>query len=161
MTGARPIDVHLKAIWIAGVGYRYDVLLDGNVIVRRSRDPEHEAARALHDRGLRGQFRTIDFHTGEPRMILDIARAAKLSIVERNDTGLIVVAHRPMSDEDKARARMHRSDLGRPAPPARVQGTAVARKRTGGERGVTSRRVLPPTDANGSRVPASANFEAV
>src|SRR5665213_2566325 len=114
------IDVGLRSAWVENVGYRYDVLLDGDVIVCRSRDPEHDAARALHAIGLRGQFRTIDFHTGAPRMILDIARAAKLSIVERNDTGLIVVPHRPMSDEDKARARMHRSDLGRPAPPARV-----------------------------------------
>ena len=31
-------------------------------------------------------------------MILDIGKAAKLCIVERGDTGLIVVPYRPMSD---------------------------------------------------------------
>ena len=115
------IDVRLRTAWVENAGYRHDVLLDGDVIVRRSRDPEHDAARVLHARGLHGQFRTIDFRTGRPRMILDIEKAARLRTVERNDTGLVVVAYRAMSDEDKARARMQRSDLGRPAPPVRVQ----------------------------------------
>ena len=101
--GRRPmtaIDVRLRAEWVENVGYRYDVLLDGEVIVRRSRDPEHDAARALHARGLRGRFRTIDFSTGRPRMILDIEKAARLRTVERDDRRLpIVVPYRPMSDE--------------------------------------------------------------
>ena len=107
------IDVRLRPEWVENVGYRYDVLLDDEVIVRRSRDPEYDAARVLHARGIRGRFRTIDFRTGKPRMILDIEKAAKLRTVERSDTGLIVVPYRPMSEEDKARARLHRAHQGR------------------------------------------------
>lgn len=42
VTAAPPIDVLLRATWIVGVGGRYDVILDGELIVRRSRDPEHD-----------------------------------------------------------------------------------------------------------------------
>ena len=82
-----PLDVRLRAEWIVGVGYRYDVLLDGEIIVSRSRDPEYDAARVLQTRGLRGKFRTIDFRTGKARMILDIEKAARLKTVERDRGG--------------------------------------------------------------------------
>jgi len=107
------IEVRLRSEWVENVGYCCDVLHDGEVIVRRTRDPEYDAARVLHARGLRGRFRTIDFRTGKPRMILDIAKAAKLCTIERNDAGPIVVPYRPMTGADKARARLHRAHQGR------------------------------------------------
>lgn len=131
-----PIDVRLRPEWIEAVGYRYDVLLDGEIIVCRSRDPEHDAARVLHGRGLRGRFRTMDFRTGMPRMILDIEKAAKLRTIERNDSGLIMVPYRPMAEEDKTRARLHRADLGRPSMGGVATDTRKPVKGAGGESGV-------------------------
>lgn len=195
MTGDRPIDVLLTAIWIEGAGYRYDVFLDGKVIVRHTRDPEHEAARALHVRGFRGPFRTVDFHTGTPRMIHDIDKAAGLRTVERDDRPPTVVqyrrlseeirgllgahtydrgrgdadatfqstasrtkaagdetcAHGPMSDEERARARMHRAGQGRVVADGVVLDSHLPDKRDGGEGGATPRRVLPPADVTVSR----------
>jgi hypothetical protein len=121
------LDVQLKAEWIAGVGYRYDVLLDGETIVRRSRDPEFDAARVLHSRGLRGRFRTIDFVTGRPRMVLDIERAARLRTIERADAGPPVVGrYRPLSDDDRTHLRTHTLHQGRVfrGETVRVPGTA-------------------------------------
>lgn len=99
------IDVQLRAAWIRRVGYRYDVILGGDVIVRRSGDPEHEAARALRSRGLSGTFRTTDFVTGKPRMILDIEKTAGLRTVERDRGGLSIEPYMPMSDDDISRLR--------------------------------------------------------
>src|SRR5205085_2560336 len=96
-TRAAVIDVQLKAQWFTNVGYRYDMILDGETIVSRSRDPEHEAGRALHSRGLRGRFCTIDFATGQPRMILNIESAARLRVIERADGGLTVGPYQLMS----------------------------------------------------------------
>jgi hypothetical protein len=110
--GRLPIDAHLRREWIANVGYRYEVLLNGDVIVCGSRDPEHDAARALRARRLRGRFRAVDFRTGTPRMILDIDKAARLRTVERGDTGLIVVPHRPMSEDVRAVLGAHTSPQG-------------------------------------------------
>jgi hypothetical protein len=135
------IDVLLRPQWVARVGYRYDVILDGEVIVSRSRDPEYDAARVLRDRGHRGRFRTIDFNTGRPRMILDIEKAAKLRTVERDAAGPPTVGlYRPMSDDDKARARLHRTYQGRPPGTETVPTTGEAFKGPGGERGVARRR---------------------
>ena len=44
---ARPHDqVVLNPIWVGGArhGYLYDVMLDGEIIVSRSHDPEYDAA---------------------------------------------------------------------------------------------------------------------
>ena len=37
--------------------YAYDVLLEGKIIVSHSRDPEHDLARALFARGIKGVVR--------------------------------------------------------------------------------------------------------
>jgi hypothetical protein len=138
------IDVRLRSAWVESAGYRHDVLLDGDVIVRRSRDPEHDAARALHARGLRGRFRTIDFRTGTPRMILDIEKAARLRTVERNDTGLVVVPYRPMSEDVRAVLGAHTSDQGRAVPGEVVQGAGQPAEAAGGETCAGSRRIPEP-----------------
>ena len=153
------IDVRLRSVWVANVGYRYDVLLDSDVIVRGSRDPEHDAARALHARGLRGRFRTNDFRTGKLRMILDIEAAAKLRTVERSDTGLIVVPYRPMSEEDKTRARLHRVHQGRRSREGMAPDTRLPVERPGGESGATRRGVKSGTDARRNSASAIAELE--
>ncbi len=134
------IDVQLRPEWVETVGDRYDVILDGEVIVHQSRDPEYEAARVLQTRGLTGKFRTVDFRNGRPRMILDIEKAAKLRTIERDHGGLSIEPHLPMSADDRTRLR----------PPSLYQGGVIrggtlkvpagALQRAGGERVVASRR---------------------
>jgi hypothetical protein len=97
------IDVLLRPIWVDRVGYRYDVILDGETIVCRSSDPGHDAARALLARGFRGRFRTIDFNTGRPRMIFDIEKAARLRVIEQDRRGLKIGRYQQMSDQDRVR----------------------------------------------------------
>jgi hypothetical protein len=135
------IDVVLSAEWVENVGYRYDVLLDGEVIVARSRDPEYDVARVLHARGLRGRFRTIDFRPGKPRMLLDIEKAAKLRIVERDDGPSRVMRYRPLSDDVRAILSRHTSHQGDVIPGEVAQGTNQSVKRAGGETSVAWRRV--------------------
>jgi hypothetical protein len=154
-----PIEVRLRSEWVGNVGYRYDVLLGYEIIVRRSRDPEYDAARALHARGLRGRFRTIDFRTGSPRMILDIERAAKLRTVERDDAGLMAVPYRPMTEADKTRARLHRAHQGWLSIGRVATDTRQPVKRVGGEGGATQRGLLPATDDDGVLAAASAEYE--
>jgi len=57
--------------------HAYDVLLDGEIIVANSRDPEHDLARALLARGIKGVAEVIDGKTGKPRSRVNIERAAK------------------------------------------------------------------------------------
>jgi hypothetical protein len=57
--------------------YAYDVLLDGQTIVSNSRDPEHDLARALLARGIKGVAEVIDGKTGKPRSRVNIEKAAK------------------------------------------------------------------------------------
>jgi hypothetical protein len=75
------------------------------VIVHRSRDPEHDVARVLHARGLRGKFRTIDFVTGKHRMTLDIEKTERLRIVDGDDGPPRIKRYRPLADDVKGFAR--------------------------------------------------------
>ena len=57
--------------------YAYDVLFDGEIIVCNSRDPEHDLARALLARGIKGLVEVRDGKTGVPRSRVNIEKAAK------------------------------------------------------------------------------------
>jgi hypothetical protein len=63
-------------------GDRYDVRFLGEVIVRRSIQPELDAARILLARGITGSITFIDDKTGKSRTIVNIEAAAKLSVAE-------------------------------------------------------------------------------
>jgi hypothetical protein len=78
----------------AGASGLYDLTLDGELLVSRSRDPEHDAARALRDRGYTGKFWTVDAKTGSRRMLVDIAKAARLTVID-GAAGLSVKRWRP------------------------------------------------------------------
>jgi hypothetical protein len=78
-------------------GPKYDVLYKGTTIIRRSRDPEHDAARWLLSQGITGPMTTLS-KDGRPRMHFDIERAAGLSVVETSRDGLQVIKHRPLKD---------------------------------------------------------------
>jgi hypothetical protein len=57
--------------------YAYDVVFDGETIVSNSRDPEHDLARALLARGIKGMVDVLDGGTGKPRSRVNIEKAAK------------------------------------------------------------------------------------
>ena len=68
---AKPNDRH----W-----YAYDVMFGGATIVSNSRDPEHDLARALLARGIKGLVEVRDGRTGKPRSLVNIEEAAKWCI---------------------------------------------------------------------------------
>ena len=63
-------------------GNLYEVSFDGEVIVRRSREPELDLARALLARGITGSVAILDGKTGRSRTTINLERAAKLSVRE-------------------------------------------------------------------------------
>ena len=69
--------------WMGGrTGYVYSVICEGQLLVERSRDPECDAARALVAKGITGELTLLDGKTGIPRTIINIERAAKLTVEE-------------------------------------------------------------------------------
>ena len=83
------ITAQLFPVWtpeLGGVGMpysdKYNVVLAGEIIVERSRDPETDLARALLARGQTGKVTVLDGATGKPRTIIDIEKAAKVRTVE-------------------------------------------------------------------------------
>ena len=77
------LKARLHPIWIGGnPGYVYSVIYDGTLLIERSRDPECDAARALLAKGLMGKLTLCDGKTGVPRTIIDIRRAAELTVKE-------------------------------------------------------------------------------
>lgn len=63
--------------------YAYAVLLDGEAIVSNSRDPQHDLARALLARGIKGVVEVLDGRTGKPRSIEKAAKWCVGSNLER------------------------------------------------------------------------------
>ena len=73
----------LHPVWVGGRdGYRYSVLFDGKLLVDRSREPELDAARAFLARGITGKLTICDGKTGKSRTIIDIEKAARLTVKE-------------------------------------------------------------------------------
>jgi hypothetical protein len=76
----------LHPSWVGGRdGYRYSVLFDGQLLVDHSRDPECEVARALLAKGITGKLTMLDGKSGRPRTIIDIEKAARLTVEETGD----------------------------------------------------------------------------
>ena len=74
-------------LWANLRGDRYDVTFRGETIVRHSRDPEHDLARALLSRGHLG-VTVNDGRTRAPRTIVNIEKAARLRVSEESRDGL-------------------------------------------------------------------------
>ena len=73
----------LHALWVGGRdGHSYSVLFKGKLLVDHSRDPECDAARALLAKGITGKFTMLDGRSGRPRTIIDIEKAARLTVEE-------------------------------------------------------------------------------
>jgi hypothetical protein len=54
------------------------VTFDGEVVVKGSRDPETDLARALLAKGITGMVKVLDANTGKHRSTVNIEKAAKL-----------------------------------------------------------------------------------
>ena len=68
--------------------YRYAVMFAGRLVVENSRDPEHDAARALVAMGLTGTVVLCDGKSGRPRTIIpNIKHAAGFSMSEESRDG--------------------------------------------------------------------------
>ena len=87
--------VQQEGIWYTG---RYAAEFDGELIVQDSRDPEHDLARILLARGITGKLTLLDGKTGKPRTIIDIEKAAKLTVSEESRDGLRIRKHRENPD---------------------------------------------------------------
>lgn len=78
-----PPKARLHPIRVGGkAGYVYSDICEGKLLVDRSRDPEHDAARALLAKGITGKLCLCDGKTGVPRTIIDIKGAAELTVKE-------------------------------------------------------------------------------
>ena len=69
------------------VWYLYDIIFDGRVIIADSDDPECELARALLAEGITGIVQLLDAETAKPRMLINIEKAAKLTVQENRTRG--------------------------------------------------------------------------
>ena len=86
--------------------YAYDVVFEGEIIVTDSRDPEHDLARALLARGIKGKVTLHDGPTRKPRTVVNIEKAAPWcaevsdSSPHTGEDGYLVLTTMP--DDDKA-----------------------------------------------------------
>src|SRR5262245_9907142 len=92
-----PASQHLRARLHPLANGRYSILFDGKLLVSGSRDPECDSARALLAQGITGKLTLCDGKTGRPRAIIDIEKAAKLT-VEEGPHGPHFVRHRTVVD---------------------------------------------------------------
>jgi hypothetical protein len=85
----------------SGVPYTglYSVEFNGEVIVKSSRNPEFDLARALLAPGLAGSVTLVDANTLRPRIVIkDIAKAAKFTVRENRSSGPELAKWVPMSE---------------------------------------------------------------
>jgi hypothetical protein len=68
--------------FLHGKGNRYSVRFDNELVVRGSREPEFDLACVLLARGITGSITLKDGSTGKSRTIINIERAAPLSVEE-------------------------------------------------------------------------------
>ena len=93
--------VVMRPVWVGGnVGYRYDMLLDGQVIVERSRVPVSDAARWCAGKGKDGILEVVRYGGSGVAMRGEISRMARWTVDERERSGPTFKKWRPF---DRAR----------------------------------------------------------
>jgi hypothetical protein len=75
--------------------YLYDVEFDGQIVVTNSKDAECDLARVLLARGIKGMVTVFDAITGKPRTIVNIEKAAKLTVLETRRRGPRFIKWKP------------------------------------------------------------------
>jgi hypothetical protein len=78
----RPTEGKHRESW-----YLYDVEFDGRLVVTNSKDAECDLARVLLARGVKGAVTVLDAITGKPRTIVNIEKAANLTVLETRRHG--------------------------------------------------------------------------
>ena len=71
------------------------MVFDGETIAANSKDAECQAARVLLARGITGKLTMLDAVTMKPRTIIDIEKAAKVTVRESDRHGLSFIKWRP------------------------------------------------------------------
>jgi hypothetical protein len=61
---------------------RYNVIFEGDLVLEGSRDPECDLARILLSRRYSGVVTMLDGRTGKARSIINVERAAKITVEE-------------------------------------------------------------------------------
>lgn len=107
-----PSVAHLYPVWVGGrAGYKFDVHFDEEVIVSRSLDAEHDAARALLKRGISGILTILDGKTHKPRTLIDIVKAARWSLTEESRDGFRLRKWRENPDSNTRTAERASGDV--------------------------------------------------
>jgi|RhiMetdeSRZDD1v2_1073273.scaffolds.fasta_scaffold358681_2 hypothetical protein len=94
----------MRRVFIACTGYteagaRYRVTdEDGRVLVARSRAPEFDAARALLAQGVTGRLETWWVSATYPAMVLDIEKAAGLTVEESATVSPVIRKWKPRDE---------------------------------------------------------------
>jgi hypothetical protein len=88
VTAKRPPEGNHRESW-----YLYDIEFEGELVVRDSKDPECELARALRARGVTGTVTLVD--ANGPRITINIEKCAKLTVRETRSHGPRFVKWRP------------------------------------------------------------------
>jgi hypothetical protein len=90
--------IELFPIWAGGkAGYLYNVTLDGELVLERSRDPECDLARVLLGRGITGIVTVHDGNTGRPRTQVNVEKLATRTVREDRAKGPMLVKWKPYS----------------------------------------------------------------
>jgi hypothetical protein len=92
------------------------VLLDGQTIIPRAHDPEHEAARWLRDHGHSGPMQTAREDGTVSMRYRDLVRTAEWSLADRAAGGFLRRRYCPWSSQSPA--GVHTSPAGRPEAPS-------------------------------------------
>jgi hypothetical protein len=79
--------------------HRYRVLRDDAVLIESTWNPEYEAARALLAKGVTGQCEVWRAGKGHPASVMDIERAARLTVIETRKDGPRLAKWRPFAAE--------------------------------------------------------------
>lgn len=95
----------MQCVGYGNSGARYRVTDEaGDVLVERTRNPEFDGARALLARGVTGEAEVWRVDGSGPAMIIDIARAAKLTTTEGDTRGPTFVPWQPnqLGEDERA-----------------------------------------------------------
>ena len=93
--------IYLECTKHTDTSARYCAIYEGKLLIASSRDPEHDAARALLAMGVTGTFETWWLGSSYAAMRGDIEEAVKWTIVENSNTGPILRRWRPFPDKLK------------------------------------------------------------
>jgi hypothetical protein len=135
---------HIAHIYSRQAGRRYDVEFEGEILVRRSKDAECDLARTLLAKNIIGSVTVID-ESGKPRTIVNIERAARLTVREDRRKATCFVPWKLMTKTARERVEGRAPRAERPVPKDRTGAERQRRyrsrhRRNGGEATVTEDR---------------------